>query len=219
MVGRKFIFEADDDAEATNNNDENTATNNDNGSDENNTDDNANEDDGVDADGDGQDDNEEYGDDDFTINDDNDNDDDNNEGDNPTSASDMVSSDNSEDPPLDPESLKAKDRKLFDSLSIPEQRIKVKELKMMFGELYTNCNNIVDRFNSLSFAAEDIAPQVRRAMNIVFELRNMISSYILNIYDTKSYIENDIEFNRFLSILNSVKNVMKSIKSEQKDTN
>jgi hypothetical protein len=40
----------------------------------------------------------------------------------------------------------------------------------------------------------------------------MISTYLLYLFDSKSYIENDIQFNRFLTALNQIKLISKDMR-------
>lgn len=223
---RKFLYEADDDNNAgrennnaAENNDAATNNNQDDNADDNQDQDNQNQEDENQNDDDNQEDenqddnnddnqDDENQDDDFGIDDDdNGGDDDNNE----DETSDINSDE--EESNLDPDSLKAKDRELFDSLSIPEQQIKVRELKNQFSELYNNCISIIDRLNDISLELNDQYPQLKRMSDTLYDLKNTISFYILNIYDIKSYFENDITFNRYLTILNGVKTVLNTIKN------
>ena len=206
---RRFLFEADDDATANDTNDaaaNDTAANdnNDNAeSNENKAEDNAddqkndeNQDDNKEEDN--QDNNEEE-------NNDENNDDNNN---NTSSYS------GEEESKTDPDSLKNKDRELFDSLSIAEQQIKIKELKKQFGDLYSNTVSLIDRFNEISIEVGSDSIQINKIIKILLDLKSMISFYILNIYDIKSFFENDIVFNRYLVIFNGIKKAMTTIKND-----
>ena len=223
---RRFLFEADDDATANDTNDaaaNDTAANdnNDNAeSNENKAEDNAddqkndeNQDDNKEEDN--QDNNEEENNDennddnDFTINDDENNDENNDDNNNNTS-----SYSGEEESKTDPDSLKNKDRELFDSLSIAEQQIKIKELKKQFGDLYSNTVSLIDRFNEISIEVGSDSIQINKIIKILLDLKSMISFYILNIYDIKSFFENDIVFNRYLVIFNGIKKAMTTIKND-----
>jgi hypothetical protein len=109
--------------------------------------------------------------------------------------------------------LKQKERELFDSLSPEEQKMKNAILKKLYVELYDDCDVIIDKFNSVSSDMDKVSIQVKRTLSILFNLKQMINDYFLNIFDSKTYIENDIMFNRYLSILNNVKNVTKGMDS------
>ena len=225
LTRRRFLFEAEgDENDNANANDNNAAENNDTAADDNadnnddNNDDNQedqnkeednNDDNKEDDQTDENNDEEENNDDDFSINDDDNNDDNNDDnGDNEDSG------DTEEESKLDPDSLKAKDRELFDSQSKPEQQIKIKELKKQFGELYSNTMSLIDRFNELSMESAISNEKINKLISILLELKSMISFYILNIYDLKSYIENDIIFNRYLAIFNSIRKVINAIKND-----
>lgn len=232
ITKRRFLFEADDDnASATTSNTNDSTESNDTTATDNNAESNESEDNSTeknnDAEQNNQDENkddnkeeennnedeekdpDEFSDDDFTIGD-ADNADDSK--DKEESSSD--SSFNSEDEhKLDPDSLKAKDRELFDTLSIEEQQIKVKELKKQFGDLYSECVSLIDRFNEISI--EISSKQVNNISSLLLELKSMISFYVLNIYDIKSFVENDVMFNRYLSILNNIQNTLKDIKNDE----
>ena len=125
----------------------------------------------------------------------------------------------SDDTQTDPNSLKSKDRELFDSLSLAEQQIKIRELKNLFSELHVEIGKIIDRLNLISVDADELSLQVRRAIKVLYTMKNDISFYILNIYDQKSYIENDTMFNYFLLKLDNIKKVVKTIKNELIDDN
>ena len=68
---------------------------------------------------------------------------------------------------------------------------------------------------------DGVAPELKEigeeASNLSYELKNMISFYILNIYDNRSFFENDIVFNRYLVILNGIKKILETIKNDKKD--
>ena len=108
---------------------------------------------------------------------------------------------------------------IFSSLSAEEQQIKIKELKGLYQQMYTSCDELLDRINNLEFT-EDSLPVMTRITYALYDLKKYISEYIISIFPRKSYIENDITFNRFLMILNSVKDILSRYqkKSERDDS-
>ena len=108
---------------------------------------------------------------------------------------------------------------IFSSLSAEEQQIKIKELKGLYQQMYTSCDELLDRINNLEFT-EDSLPIMTRITYALYDLKKYISEYIISIFPRKSYIENDIAFNRFLMILNSVKDILSRYqkKSERDDS-
>lgn len=233
LFSRRFLFEADEDNTGTDPNladppadtagdDPNTADNNTedttgdetNNETENNNDNTGNNDQENDTEDNGDTgDNEE----DFTI-DDADNGGDEGDGETDPNAEPGENGDNTDNntvddqPEVDPDSLKAKDAELFDSLSPEEQKMKIKVQKKMFLELYTNADIIIKKINEIGSELEEVNSQLKRTLQILFELKKMIYEYLMNTFDTKSYIENDIMYTRYLSVFNSVKNITTEIR-------
>lgn len=128
------------------------------------------------------------------------------------SGSDSAGGDNNSD-----EEVNDDNTDIFSSLSAEEQQIKIKELKGLYQQMYTSCDELLDRINNLEFT-EDSLPVMTRITYALYDLKKYVSEYIISIFPRKSYIENDIAFNRFLMILNSVKDILsKYQKKSEKD--
>ena len=130
------------------------------------------------------------------------------------SGSDSAGGDNSSD-----EEVNDDNTDIFSSLSAEEQQIKIKELKGLYQQMYTSCDELLDRINNLDYT-EDSLPIMTRITYALYDLKKYISEYIISIFPRKSYIENEISFNRFLMILNSVKDILSRYqkKSERDDS-
>lgn len=130
------------------------------------------------------------------------------------SGSDSAGGDNNSD-----EEVNDDNTDIFSSLSAEEQQIKIKELKGLYQQMYTSCDELLDRINNLEFT-EDSLPVMTRITYALYDLKKYISEYIISVFPRKSYIENDIAFNRFLMILNSVKDILSRYqkKSERDDS-
>lgn len=112
---------------------------------------------------------------------------------------------------------KRKDREIFDTLSPQEQKIKTVKLKELFMDLYNRCDQIIDKLNSIGADYEDLGSPIHKSVETLCALKEMISTYLLYLFDSKSYIENDITFNRFLTALNQIKLVTKDMRDAHKD--
>lgn len=122
----------------------------------------------------------------------------------------------SEEEPVDNEDTR-RDKELYDSLSPQEQKERNIQLKTLFFRLYSNCDYVIDKLNNISDAdLEEYGVQIRKTLSMLFDLKQMVSDYATKLYDSKSYIENDIMFNRYLSILNTVKNITSDIRKSYK---
>ena len=121
-----------------------------------------------------------------------------------------------EEEPVDNEDTR-RDKELYDSLSPQEQKERNIKQKKLFFDLYSNCDYVIDKLNNISDAdLEEYGVQVRKTLSMLFDLKQMVSDYATKLYDSKSYIENDIMFNRYLSILNTVKNITSDIRKSYK---
>ena len=216
-----FLFEADDDGNGggnspTPNTDADgspqvdTGDTGDNDNADNNDDQNQNED-NIEDPGEGQED-------DFSIQQpDTDNEDDQNNEEDTTTDTGTTGGEDEEKPEVDSDSAKANDKNLYDSLSPAEQEMKTQKLKEQYIELYTTFQTFIEKFNDISMELEDIAPQIKHAVDMMFSAKKMISDWLLHIFDSKSYIENDIMYNRYLQVLNSIKNITDEMKKAYKD--
>lgn len=119
-------------------------------------------------------------------------------------SSSASSSDMSEDEPVEANT------DIFSSLTAEEQVIKIKELKSMYSDLYSSCDDVLTKINELDTDEVDLDTLNRVSMTL-FSLKQYISDYLINVFPNKSYIENDISFNRFLTILNSVATVLEDL--------
>lgn len=104
---------------------------------------------------------------------------------------------------------------IFDSLSADEQKIKIMELQRLYGEMYNSCDDISKRLNDLDTDESniDIISRVSDSMNI---LKKYIQDYLIGSFAKKSYVENDIMYNRFLSIISSLTNVLDQLSRREK---
>lgn len=100
---------------------------------------------------------------------------------------------------------------IFNSLSEDEQKIKIKELKNLYNNLYTSCCDLLEKINNLD--PDENLGFIERVSGIIYSLKKYIAEYIVSVFPNKSYIENDIAFNRFLTILKSTTSIINDINS------
>lgn len=215
LTRRKYLFEAEDD-ETSNDTTDETPVDGDTGNSDSSEDTNDNN--GSDSSDDQNEDNND--DEDYTIDaepDDTDNEestdsgDDNSDSDD-SDTDDISSTDTAEESPVDQE--------MFDSLSEDEKNRKIYTLKKQYIDLYSNCTTLIDKFNQISDEDdENVNPVIKRVLKIIYDLKEYISYYVLNAFGNKSYIENDINFARYLSILNGIKLIVEELQKSQEDEN
>ena len=109
---------------------------------------------------------------------------------------------------------------IFASLTAEEQEVKIKELKRLFVSLYTSCDDMLTRIDNLEIN-EDNLDSLSRISNSLYDMKIYISDYLASVFNTKSYIENDIAFNKFLIVIKSITDIMEDIakKTEREEKN
>lgn len=105
------------------------------------------------------------------------------------------------------------EQELFHDLTPDQIDLKHKELKNKFLDLYTATSNIVDRVNSIPTSDNTVA-SITFVIKKLAELRKMVADYMNDVYSTKSYMENAINYNRFLSALNGINKILDQINEE-----
>ena len=105
---------------------------------------------------------------------------------------------------------------IFSSLTAEEQAIKIRELKNLFNNLYTSIDDNITKLDNLG-TTEDNIQAVTKLTTCMYNLKTYISDYIQFIFPNKSYIENDISFNRFLAIIKSITTIMNDLYKKMED--
>lgn len=189
------------------------------GDDESNTDDPdadvaAQSDDGGDATDQGGDDNGGSDDEDEFSMDDDDGDTDQGGDDDSTSGGTDSGSDVDDNDPSS--KLKSLEDSIFNQLSPEQQKSKIKELKNLYDDVYDRCQTVI---NMVAGSEKD--PQHAKVydyvVNSIVDLQKYIRDYLSSIFDSKTYIENMTELQKYLAILDTVSNVFKEIKNSIKD--
>ena len=120
-------------------------------------------------------------------------------------------------PQQDPESvvddLKRQEEELYNELTPEQLDIKHKELKTLYLNMYDVIISIIDRVGDINVAEENMGT-VEYVSNTLSSLKDMLSDYVNDVYKTKSYIENSINYNRFLAILNGISKILEEMNSK-----
>ena len=99
---------------------------------------------------------------------------------------------------------------IFASLTAEEQQIKIKELKNLYSNLYSSCDDILERINKLDIN-EDNLETISRISTSLYDVKVYISDYLTMVFPTNSYVENDVTFVRFLTIIKSITEILDDI--------
>lgn len=133
--------------------------------------------------------------------------DDNSEGsdDEPT---DNNASDNTEEAEVN--DIKKQEEELLSNLTPEQLDIKHKELKDQFSSMFDIINSTIERIGDAAVNVDNINT-IEYVSNKLSELKDMIIDYMKSVYSTKSYIENSINYNRFLATLNGINKILEEI--------
>jgi hypothetical protein len=99
---------------------------------------------------------------------------------------------------------------IFSSLTAEEQKIKIRKLKEQFHSLFVTAEDIKAKIDDLN-TDESNLDIVTRLSAELYTIKEYIRDYLLYHFDNKSFIENDIVFNRFLAIMNSIQSVLEDL--------
>lgn len=117
-----------------------------------------------------------------------------------------------EEQPVD--DLKAKEEELYANLTPEQLDIKHRELKTQFLEMFDLTSTIIERIGNTSIDEENIASMEFISSNLI-KFRDMLSDYVNDVYQTKSYTENSINYNRFLAVLNGINKMLEEMHKKE----
>ena len=109
--------------------------------------------------------------------------------------------------------LKHQEEELYNELTPEQLDIKHKELKTQYLNMYDAVVAIIDRIGDINVAEQNIGT-VEYVSNTLASLKDMLTDYMNDVYKTKSYIENSINYNRFLAILNGINKILEEMNSK-----
>ena len=78
------------------------------------------------------------------------------------------------------------------------------------------CDSILEKVKLIPKDSDNVSIY-KRIVSTLSDLKVYIDFYLDKVYDSKSYVENDIMFNKYLAILNGIKNILKTLKDSLYD--
>lgn len=109
--------------------------------------------------------------------------------------------------------LKQQEEELY-GLSTEKLELRHRELKKQYLEMYDTVVTIIDRIGSASVQEEDIGI-IEYVSETLSTFRTMITDYIDKTYALNSYIENAVNYNRFLAVLQGVNKILEELDKKQ----
>ena len=123
---------------------------------------------------------------------------------------DDVESDNGE------QDLGAMEDEIFASLNTAQKTIKVAELKGTFSALYRSCDETLDKVSKLPNTKET-AMVYNNVTNRLMDLKKYLEFYITYTFDTKTYLENQAIYQKYLAIYSAIKEALCTVDKKLKD--
>lgn len=114
--------------------------------------------------------------------------------------------------PQDPSEIdpKEKEQELFATLKPEQLSLKQEELKRQFKNLYDSINGSLEKLKKVSHTSQDdhlIDFLVRKLLDI----RDISRDYLVKTFDTKSYVENQIQLQRLISIFSMITTLVSNV--------
>jgi hypothetical protein len=109
--------------------------------------------------------------------------------------------------------LKDLESVIFDELSEAEKKLKIKELKELFIVIYKKCGTISEMLSDIKKDEETIQI-VEYISNTLIDLKKYVNDYITDIFDSKTYVENLAQMQKYIMIFNAINKVFDQIRVE-----
>lgn len=107
--------------------------------------------------------------------------------------------------------LKELEKSIFDQLSKEQKALKTKELKSLFDLVYNKCTDIINTISGAERTPEQ-AKVYDYVMNSLTDLQKYVKDYLFQIFDSKTYIENMVQLQKYLTVLDTVSNIFEEVK-------
>lgn len=111
------------------------------------------------------------------------------------------------------EKLKDLETVIFDDLSSEEKKMKIKELKELYITVYNKCSTILDLITDIKKDEETIQI-IEYISNTLLDLKQYVNDYMNDVFDSKTYMENLSQLQKYLMIFNAINKVFAQIRSE-----
>ena len=113
---------------------------------------------------------------------------------------------------IDPR-LKELESIIFDDLNEEEKKLKIKDLKELYITVYKKCGSITELLTDIKRDEETIQI-VEYISNTLIDLKQYVNDYLNDIFDTKTYVENLAQLQKYIMIFNAINKVFDQIKQE-----
>jgi hypothetical protein len=111
--------------------------------------------------------------------------------------------------------IKQMETELFSNMSPEQIEIKQTELKTQFVSLYANIEKCIDRLSKVNRVEDNIRP-IEFVTRKLLELKDLVRDSLIQSYDTRSYVENQIILQRHMAIFSTLTNILEELGKNKK---
>lgn len=127
---------------------------------------------------------------------------------------DLGGDDSLDSPENDPhQRLKELEGEIFDQLSEPEKQMKINELKKLYGVLIDKADSLYKLTQEIS-KTDDTVKMIDYTLNTLMDLKTYLKDYVVDVFDNRTYLQNSVNFQKFLTIFDAVHSIFKEIKKQ-----
>ena len=119
-----------------------------------------------------------------------------------------------EGPEQQADDFSSDEQEVFSDLKPEQMAVKHKELKTQFKNFNDTIFSAIDKINNISHASYDDT-LLNFIIRKLLELKDMSRDYLLDVYDTKSYIENQIQLQKMVTTFNYITNLLSNIRQNR----
>lgn len=113
--------------------------------------------------------------------------------------------------------LKNLENDIFKDIPPEQMNIKIMELKKQYLEVYATITDVLTRTNKIPKTTQNLSV-LEFIINKLIDLKEIVQFYLSNTFDTKSYVENMVNYQQYLATLNTINRLLKEI-SRKKENN
>ena len=113
-----------------------------------------------------------------------------------------------EDPDQD---LKDAENDIFNGLSDQDKVIKINELKDLYQDLYNRIITLYDKVNDIP-KDDELIKVYNFIIDNLSDLKQFVYDYLTNTFDNKTYLENMVNYKKYLSTLNVINGILEEIR-------
>mgnify|MGYP001623587906 CR=1 FL=1 len=106
--------------------------------------------------------------------------------------------------------LKELEAEIFDQLSEEEKEMKRNELKKLYVLLIEKAESIFNLTQEIT-KTDDTVKLIDYVLNTLMDLKTYLGDYVSDVYDNRTYLQNNVNFQKFLAIFDSIHAIFQEI--------